>query len=191
MLNRPEPKPLLSRILVVIAVGSIAVLAALFVLAFTVDGKWDVEESVLVNVPASRIYPLVSSTVAWERWSIWNEVDMPSMKREFKGPALGVGSTVEWDRGLISGVTRISSVADDQQIGFSISFDQRREFAEGRIVLRNAEGGTEVFMRIRGDTHTDPIAKLAVLYYKPTLKREMNISLTRLRDKIEKTAGLR
>lgn len=191
MLNRPEPKPLRNRILVTLAVGSIALLALLFVLAFTVDGKWGVEESVYVNAPASKIYPLVSSTIAWERWSVWNEVDNSSMKREFKGPSEGVGSTVEWDRGLISGVTRISSVAEEQQVSFSVSFDQRHEFAEGRIVLRSAPGGTEVFMRIRGDTHTDPITKLAVLYYKPTLKHEMEQSLSRLRDKIEDALGLR
>ena len=169
-----------------IAVAIIVLMAGLFVLAFTVDGKWDVEESVVIDTQASRIYPLVSSTIAWERWSVWNEVDIKSLEREFKGPAEGVGSTVEWDRGMISGVTRISAVADDQQIAFSISFDQRHQFAEGRIVLRNLDDRTEVFMRIRGDTRTDPVSKLAVMYYKPTLEHEMAVSLSRLRDKIEK-----
>jgi len=184
MLNQREPRSPVRIISAIVAVVTLFVLAVLFVVAFTIDGEWDVEESVYVEVPSNKIVPLVNSVIAWERWSVWNQVDMPGLEREFKGPAEGVGSTVVWDRGLISGVTRISNIAQDQQIAFSISFDQRLEFAEGRIVLRYADGGTEIFMRIRGNTGTDPFAKLAVMWYHDDLEREVVQSLNRLRDKL-------
>ena len=185
MLYQSERRPIGGLIIKILLLTAFVGLALLFIVSFTVKGKWEIEESVRVDVPAERIYPLVSSVRAWELWSVWNQVDHPGLEREFKGAADGVGSSVEWDIGMISGTTRVFGVANNKQVSFSISFDQRQANAEGRVVLRVTGEGTEVFMRLWGDAGTDPWEKLALLHYRPRLEREVSQSLTRLRDKIE------
>ena len=156
MLNKSEPVPLHRRILKALFVLAFAALVGVFVLAFTVPGRWEIEETVRVDVPPERIFPLVSSMRSWELWSVWNEVDDPGLTREFRGSVEGVGSEVDWDIGRVSGTTRVFSAAPPQQVSFSIGFDQRNASAEGRIVLRNDGTGTDVFWRMWGDAGNDP-----------------------------------
>ena len=188
MLNRREPVPLGKRIGLIVGLAAFFALVVLFVVSFAVDGKWETEHSVTIELSPEQIYPLVNSVSRWERWTNWNKSDLPDLEREFKGPTEGVGSAVIWDRGPVSGVTRIFRVVPNKQVSFNISTDQRQGYAEGRIVLRQPPGGgdTEVFIRMWGDAGTDPWEKLAMkLYYRDRLDHDLQLSLNRLRDKLE------
>ena len=48
-----------------------------------------------VRAPAARVHALLDDFHQWQRWSPWEGLD-PDLRRDFSGPAAGVGSTYHW-----------------------------------------------------------------------------------------------
>lgn len=58
----------------------------------------EVERSLLIEAPATRIFPHLNGMRAFHAWSPWTDMD-PGTRYEFSGPELGVGSRMTWSSG--------------------------------------------------------------------------------------------
>jgi effector-binding domain-containing protein len=74
----------------------ILVLVVLFlVVAFFLPSKVYMEESIVINKPASLIFKQVNNFKNWGQWSPFQAAD-PEMKNTYEGPEQGVDATMRW-----------------------------------------------------------------------------------------------
>jgi hypothetical protein len=75
-------------LLVIIAIGLVAVLMQ--------PGQAHIEKSIVINAPASSVFPEVSDFQKFNAWSPWAKMD-PEAKQTIEGPAASVGHKMAWD----------------------------------------------------------------------------------------------
>jgi hypothetical protein len=78
-----------------IALGLLALLCLLLIVAATRPDNFRVERSLLINAPADRIYPLLADFHRWQSWSPWEGLD-PAMQRSHSGAPSDKGAVYAW-----------------------------------------------------------------------------------------------
>src|SRR5262249_31739854 len=81
--------------LVIIAVV-LAIVIVILALAATKPDTFRIERSAVVNVPADRVFPLISDFHQWLNWSPWEGRD-PALKRTYSGAERGKGAIYTWE----------------------------------------------------------------------------------------------
>lgn len=66
-------------------------------IGFLLPSDWDVQRSVVINAPASAIYPVVATLSKWPEWTYWNRERDPQCEWSFEGPETGPGAVMKWD----------------------------------------------------------------------------------------------
>jgi carbon monoxide dehydrogenase subunit G len=72
---------------------SIVILAGLILMQ---PSQGHVEKSVVINAPASAIFPHLNNLEKFVAWSPWAKMD-PNAKNTYEGVAAGVGAKMHWD----------------------------------------------------------------------------------------------
>jgi hypothetical protein len=80
----------------IIAIGIIAVIAAIMIYATTRPDTFRVQRSTLIKASPERILAEINDFHRWAAWSPWEKKD-PKMKRIYSGPASGIGTKYGWD----------------------------------------------------------------------------------------------
>jgi len=96
-----------ARIVLLIAVGVLAGVAALVIFAATKPGTLRIERSVTIQASPEKIFPLISDFHNWSQWAPQDRED-PSIKRTYRGAASGVGAESEWTSSGKAGTGRMS-----------------------------------------------------------------------------------
>ena len=73
-------------------------LILLAVIGMMLPSSAKIERSVLINAPASAIFPHLNSMRAFHVWSPWSTID-PDTDYRFEGPEQGIGSRMSWESG--------------------------------------------------------------------------------------------
>ncbi len=84
------------RILKKILIGLGALIVLLFIISIFLPSTVHVERTVEIKAKAPAIYSLVNTPSTYDRWMPWNKID-PGMKKQFFGPASGVGAGYSWE----------------------------------------------------------------------------------------------
>ena len=154
---RPNPDPngdpsRFKIILIVLAVViAIAVLVVLLLASHKPD-EFRVERSIVIAAPPEAIFPRVDSLRAWTDWSPWEQRD-PAMKRDYSGPASGVGAVYGWDGNKDVGSGRMEIVESVPSSRIRIKLDFIRPFEGHNIaefVFEPQAGGTRVVWSMHG-----------------------------------------
>jgi len=123
------------------------VLAVLVVgIGLALPRDWNVERSILIQAPPSKIHPWVEAPSRWNDWFAWEEMKSdPTYKVWTSGPEKGVGATYQWT-GDAAGRGRIVITSSDPASGVYldewIEADPAGEKnASGTIVYTAADGG--------------------------------------------------
>jgi len=148
------------RILVGVAVLAALVVAGSFLLPLTVT----VERSVMIDAPASAIFPLVNSMQRTVEWSPWLERD-PNVQNTFSGPESGVGNRMAWasERADVgNGTQEIVESVENARVVTALDFGaQGLATAEFLLAPQAASGETtEVTWTLVTDTGFNPMARI-------------------------------
>lgn len=103
----------------------LALLALLVVLIFTVSEKYHFEKSIVINAPADKIYPHLSSTRAFNAWNPWLKMD-PNLKLEYTGIPGTVGDKYCWKsekQGVGNGCQEITALLPNEKQSTKMSFE--------------------------------------------------------------------
>lgn len=143
-----------------LVIVTLIVIASLIWLS-TIDGKYDISRSRLINAPADVVYNYVVDFKEWPKWDPWSEA-FGDMKIEYSGNDKGVGAKYSWI-GEESGEGNMEIIAAspytsiDQIINFKTPFESSSDIY---WKFEEVDGGTKVTWGMKGemDFFTRPLA---------------------------------
>lgn len=79
----------------IIGIVLLVLIALFFIVALFLPKGVSMQESIVINKPASLIFKQVNNYQNWEAWSPWEATD-PDMVSSYEGPKMGVGAKTVW-----------------------------------------------------------------------------------------------
>ena len=139
-------------VLLVVAAAFALFNAALYVYGLTLPDEWRVQRSVVIDAPASSIYPLVAGSKRWSGWSPWSTHRDPSLRLTYAGPESGEGASFSWiGRDLGTGAVTVTAAEPNRSVGYAMELQGQPFSADGRITLEPEGDGTRVTWSDRGE----------------------------------------
>ena len=99
-------------------------LILLAVIGLLLPSSARVERSILIDAPATAVFPHLNGMQAFHAWSPWSDID-PDTQYRFEGPAQGVGSRMIWQSGhdqVGQGSQEITSSLANQRVEMQLEF---------------------------------------------------------------------
>ncbi len=136
----------------------IGIAAFIFLIAFlgyvsTRDGKFNYERSGVINAPAAKIFPYLSSFKLGAQWNPFAKKD-PNMKSAFTGSDGHVGSAMDFEgnREAGSGRLEILNVVPNESVEIRLTMTQPFHAANTVLYRLIPEGaGTKFSWSLSGD----------------------------------------
>lgn len=113
--------------ILIVLIATVLVVAVIF--SGRLPSSWVLEKAVLVKASPARIYPLLDTLENWTKWTVWNNVNEPTLQFSYEGSRIGVGSTQVWKSQKLNGRLTITKSQLDRELQY------RFELAEGSLVI--------------------------------------------------------
>ena len=103
-----------------------------------------IEKSIVINAPASSIFPEVSNYRNFNVWSPWAKMD-PEVKHSYEGPEAGVGSKMNWDGPKTgTGSQWIEGIEENKRVKSGMTFGGSEGTYFSEFILEPEGEGTRV-----------------------------------------------
>lgn len=136
-------------------------IAAFLGYAANQPSQFRVERSIVIDAPASAVFPHVNALYRWESWSPWAKLD-PNAANGYDGPEEGVGASVRWKGNMEVGEGKmtITESVRDETVALSLEFLKPMESTStARFTFTpEGEGRTHVTWVMEG--HNNFISKV-------------------------------
>jgi hypothetical protein len=126
----------------IIGIILLALVALFLIVAAFLPSKIHMEESVVINKPASLIFKQINSFENFVKWSPFQEMD-PNMVNTFEGPKMGVGAKNIW-KSKKSGDGSMTILESVPYSKVTSSLDIGMEGATNYFEINEEQGGTKV-----------------------------------------------
>jgi hypothetical protein len=115
-----------------VAMGVVGLVGVAIAVGLALPRTWRVERTVVIEAPAERILPAVSTLRRWQSWAPWARTD-PKAVHRFVGPESGVGARWQWNgpalgTGALTVVTANSSAVELEAAIASEDVNARQRF---------------------------------------------------------------
>lgn len=171
------------------------VLGSLLAVAFLIVGigallprDWYVQETILINAPASAVHAWVGDLERWPKWAQWNQPQLWPQNRVSQ-PSTGPGATLHWSAPARGGgepaVGEVRIVRSDLTSG--VWFENRTpssELSEASVRYQERPSVTLVTWEDRGRL-PPVIGGLFLDLFQQRLRSHMSGGLERLKDLVE------
>ena len=135
-----------------ILLGLLILIVLLLGIGFLLPTEWEVERSILINAPATAIYPRVATLKTWPEWTAWNRERDPDCEWSFEGPDTGAGAVMMWD-GRVHRQGRLTIDTADPATGIQYTLEMEgMPPLKGSIAFAADGSGTRVTWRDHGET---------------------------------------
>ncbi len=163
---------------------SLVVLVLVLIIgSYLLPSVWKVERSISVQVPASKIYPLVADFKnGWSEWSVF-EHDDPAIQYAHSGKTFGVGAERSWTSKKVgSGSQKIIAADPNAGIEFEQVMTGSQFSVHGEISLRAAnDGNTNVTWTGWGETGYNPLNRWMSFFIGNRMGKSFEVSLVKLK----------
>jgi uncharacterized membrane protein len=186
--------PHLGRVLQIV-IGVVVLVTLLIVgVGALLPHTWHVEQSILINAPATSVHAWVSDLKRWPRWAQWNQADL--WPRDQVGePSAGTGASLHWygranGAGEVStGEVRIVKSEPTAGVWFENRTGNAREPSRASVTYVERPGVTLVTWEDRGSL-PPVVGGLFLDQFQKRLAEHMETGLERLKDLVELRAPL-
>ncbi len=123
----------------------LAIVVILVIAMFLIGEKYHYEKSIVINAPAEKIYPHISSMKAFNGWNPWMKLD-PNVKSTFSGVSGQIGDKHCWKSekpDVGNGCQEITALVPNQKQTTKMAFEGQGD-ATSDIVLTPEGNGTKV-----------------------------------------------
>ena len=173
---------MLKWLLAVVVVLAVVVLAG----GLLISPTYSVQRSISINAPAAKIYALVASPKAWQRWSAWNQRD-PQMQVTYGGPDSGAGATWSWaSKSEGDGRMTFTAAEADKRLAYELYFPDFGSTATGALTLQPEGAATRVTWSVDGDMGSNPVLRWLALAMDSLVGKDFDAGLANLKALAEK-----
>lgn len=146
--------------------------------------SWSVERSIVIDRPASQIYPLLFDLRRWQEWTVWTKAMDPLVRHSYEGPQDGVGAKMIW-LGPKLGRGRIEITAAEATTGIELDEALESDLVNAHASLEFAAEGERTRVTWR-DEGTLPLgAGIFLGTMEETLGSHLDASLKKLKATVE------
>ena len=167
-------------------IGLVVIVALLAGGSFLLPSHWAVERTLVMNVPAEKIYPYIANLkTGWPQWCAFDSME-PDIVYAYSGNEEGVGSTRSWESNKMGNGSQTIIKADPQSgIEFELSMDKGNFVLKGQFMFSREEKGTRVTWRDSGESGYNPIYRWMCLFMDKMMGEVFEKSLKALKEKVE------
>ena len=133
---------MIKKILLAIAALIVLLIAAVVILAFTVNGDHKVEREITINKPKAEVFSYIKMLKNQNDWGPWAKKD-PNMKVEYRGTDGAPGFVSAWksdNSDLGEGEQEIKKIADGERVDTELRFKKPFEATNNSYMLTEASG---------------------------------------------------
>jgi uncharacterized protein YndB with AHSA1/START domain len=147
-----------------LAVGLVAVALLVVIVGLFLPASWQLERSIVINVPPARLYPLVATPRRWQEWAMWNRRD-PATRPSFFGPGSGAGAGWAWDS-RTEGKGRMTLLSADPGRGltYELLLPDMASTSTGSILLQPQGAATRVTWTNTGSLGRNPLKRVVAAF---------------------------
>ena len=140
------------KIVVRVLIGLFAIVALALIYAAVTSKTYEMEESVVINVPMSLAKEQTTHWDNFQVWSPWSKLD-PEMKVTYSGSLGQVGSKYSWEgnKDAGSGTQEIVAIEGDKYIVDLHFMEPFESKATTYFDFATADGGTQVTWGMTGE----------------------------------------
>jgi uncharacterized protein YndB with AHSA1/START domain len=162
----------------------IGLLVVLLAAGFLLPATYSAARSVTINAPADKVFPLVASHKAWQRWSVWNQRD-PNMVMAYSGPEMAAGSKWSWkSTSEGNGGMEFSAVEPNKRIGYILTMEDMKP-ATGDLIFTPEGSGTKLTWSMNGDAGMNPVFRWFGLFMDKMIGPDFDAGLNNLKKLAE------
>lgn len=137
---------------------------ALALISLFMPSKWEVKRSVVIEAPASKVFPYFNILKNWKQWTPWSKETDMTLKWSYEGPDSGPGAVMRWQgSNTSSGEIRVLANEPNRSIRYEYNMGNGSMIAQGEITISTeglSPGQVEVTWHDRGDTGYSVFARL-------------------------------
>jgi uncharacterized protein YndB with AHSA1/START domain len=131
----------------------VGILAIVFAITLAQPSHGHVDKSVVINAPASSIFPYLNDFRKANTWSPWIKMD-PSSKQTFEGAEAGVNAKMSWDGEQTGkGTQVITESIENEKVKIALTFEGEEGTAWADFMLTPEGNGTKVTWTYDGDNN--------------------------------------
>ncbi len=105
---------------------SIITILCAFVYLFSIEGKYNIHRTVIVNAPIEKVFDYVNDYRNWEKWGPWNDYD-PNLEYQYPDKTSGIGASYSWLGKDGSGSLKTIHEVKNQSILQKLTFDKNNQ----------------------------------------------------------------
>lgn len=128
----------------IVGIIVLAIVAVLGIVIAVQPSEAHLERTIVINAPASAIFPEVSNYKNFSAWSPWTKMD-PEVKQTFEGVDATVGSKMNWDGPKTGeGSQWIEEIEENKRVKSGMAFGEFEGKFYSEFILTPEGEGTRV-----------------------------------------------
>lgn len=163
----------------------LALFAILLIAVFAISEKYHFEKSIVINAPAEKIYPHISSTKSFNEWNPWLQMD-PNLQMEYSGNPGQIGDKYCWKsekQDVGNGCQEITALVPNHKQSTKMAFEGMGD-AFSDIVLTPQGNSTKVTWTL--DSELERPKNLFKLFMNSAMDKSYADGLVKLKEISEK-----
>lgn len=161
----------------ILAAGA-AILGLFLLVGFLLEGRWEVERTVVLEADPEVVFPHLDSPRAWRAWTTWPDTGLVS-----EGPARGAGARMSWNHPEYGdGLFEIVETDPVEMVRYRVAVEKGTMVTTGVLRLEPEAGGTRLTWRETGDFGWNPLMGYWALAMETAQGRELTKGLQRLSE---------
>jgi len=168
----------------ILSLGILSIALLLLAVGVFLPSKTSIERSISIQAPQATVFALVNDLQQQQKWSPWFESD-PTARFTRKGPARGVGATIEWNGTIIGrGAQVITKSVPYSQLVSKVDTDGSSP-AMTSFVIDHDDLTTTVRWKFEMDFGRDLLARYFGLFSDRVIGRDYEHGLQNLKSLAE------
>ncbi len=174
------------RIIRNILFGTVILIVVFLAGAYILPSQVAVSRDIVINAPASKVFPHVNDLRKFQAWSPWGAVDA-DMKMVFSGAEVGKGQIVAWtskDPNVGSGMQEITESILNKRVATKLDFGEMG-MATSAWDLTGQDNGTKVVWSFQTELGTNPLMRWMGLLFDGWIGKKYEKGLKDLKEIVE------
>ncbi|GAA4445296.1 hypothetical protein GCM10023188_48250 [Pontibacter saemangeumensis] len=128
---------------------------------YLLPAELEVQQAIVLQAPPEEVYALLDNPMEWQKWSVLNKQEDPSMIHLYGGPMAGAGARMQWSGDRVgNGQVVFTESISPSSLTYRQSENGAAENILGSFTLAPVAGGTQVVWKQQAVVGQSPWQKV-------------------------------